>query len=104
MASYVTHQYNADEVFKKLEPRIQIDQDDLRRSAIGPDSLIMSDGKTFKNMHKEHVKEYFEALLKSYKEKKLYNDSEAMAFLYGQLNHYMLDVSIHPLIYYLTEK
>ena len=26
-----------------------------------------------------------------------------MAFLYGQIDHYILDVVVHPLIYYFTE-
>ena len=26
-----------------------------------------------------------------------------MSFLYGQIDHYILDVIMHPLIYYMTE-
>ncbi len=104
MPSYKTHSIHAEEVFKSLDRKTNIDKESMKVFAMGPDALISSDYSTFDKMHKENVKEYFMSLLKAYKEKKLLDNPEAMSFLYGQLDHYMLDASTHPLIYYLTEK
>ena len=42
-------------------------------------------------------------MLKIIKSNKLQDNNESMAFLYGQLDHYILDITMHPLIYYITE-
>ena len=33
---------------------------------------------------------------------KLQDNNEVMAFLYGHLDHFILDLTVHPLIYYMT--
>ena len=104
MPSYKTHSIHAEQTFEKMEREVEISKEDMKTFAMGPDALIATDYTTFKNMHKENVRNYYEALLKYYKENNLLENPEAMSFLYGQLDHFMLDVVTHPLIYYLTEK
>ena len=104
MPSYKTHSIHAEQSYDYLVDKISIPKESLKVFAGGPDLLIGTDYETFNRMHDSNVKDYFEALLKYYKENKLLENGEAMAFLYGQLDHYMLDVFTHPLIYYLTEK
>ena len=104
MPSYHTHSALAEQVYPMIEKHTNVSKEAFKTFAIGPDALISTDNPTFKNLHKQDVKDYYEALLKAYKDNKLLDNPEAMAFLYGQLCHFMLDVSTHPLIYYLTEK
>ena len=104
MPSYKTHSIHVEQSYDYLTDRISIPKESLKVFAGGPDILIGTDYSAFNRMHDSNVKEYYEALLKYYKENNLLENGEAMAFLYGQLDHYMLDVITHPLIYYLTEK
>ena len=103
MPSYKTHSIHSELVYNQMDKRINIDLEDLKSFAMGPDTLISSDYKTFKLAHRYRVKDYFMLLLKLIKDNKLLDNSEAMAFLYGQLDHFVLDAITHPLIYYMTE-
>ena len=103
MPSYKTHSIHSELIFDDMDKRTAIDKEDVKAFAMGPDTLISSDFNTFKIAHKYAVKDYYELLLKLIKNEKLLENGEVMAFLYGQLDHFVLDVITHPLIYYMTE-
>ena len=103
MPSYKTHSIHGDVIFDKLDKKTDIDKEDFKKFCIGPDALVFTDYKTFKYQHCNNTREYFETMLSLIKDNKLQNNEEVMSFLYGQLDHYVLDITMHPLIYYLTE-
>lgn len=103
MPNYKTHSIHGEVIFPDMSKEIEIDIEDLKSFCIGPDALITTDYKTFDRQHEDKVREYFESMLKIVKKNKLQDNAEAMAFIYGQLDHYILDMTIHPLIYYITE-
>ena len=103
MPNYRTHSIHGETILNDIEKVIEINDEDLKSFCMGPDALITTDYKVFDYQHANKVKEYFETMIKSFKKNKLYNDPESMAFLYGQIDHYVLDVVMHPLIYYVTE-
>ena len=103
MPNYRTHSIHGETILTDIEKVIEIKDEDLKSFCMGPDALITTDYKVFDYQHANKVKEYFETMIKSFKKNKLYNDPESMAFLYGQIDHYVLDVVMHPLIYYVTE-
>lgn len=103
MPSYKTHSIHSSLIFYQMDKRIDLDLEDLKSFAMGPDTLINSDFKTFKLAHRYRVKDYYMLLLKLIKDNKLLDNKEAMAFLYGQLDHFVLDAITHPLIYFMTE-
>ena len=102
MPSYKTHSIHGESIFSKIDMFVQIQKEDLKIFCIGPDSLILTDYKTFSYQHANNTKDYFEYLLKLIKEKKLNDNKEVIAFLYGQIDHFVLDFTIHPLIFYMT--
>lgn len=103
MPNYKTHSIHGEIVLNDMDKKIYIDNKDLKSFCMGPDALITTDYKLFDYQHANKVKEYFETMIKLFKKNNLHKDSEAMAFLYGQIDHYILDVVTHPLIYYITE-
>ena len=102
MPSYKTHSIHGEVVFPKIPKQIDIELEDYKLYCIGPDSLILTDYKTSSFQHANKTREYFLYLIKTIKKKGLQNNKEVMAFLYGQLNHFVLDSVMHPLIYYMT--
>jgi len=103
MPAYKTHAIYGELVLPKIDKKVEIKKEDIKIFSFGPDALIPTDYKLFEYQHNHKVKLYFEAILKYIKKNKLQDNSEVMAFLYGQLDHYVLDCFTHPLIYYMTE-
>ena len=103
MPSYKSHAIHGELILLEIDKKIEIKKEDLKVFCFGPDTLIATDYKTFSYQHKNRVKDFFEALIKYIKDNKLQNNGEVMAFLYGQLDHYIVDLTCHPLIYYMTE-
>lgn len=103
MPNYKTHSIHGEIILPNIDNKIQIDKEDIKKFCIGPDSLIATSYNLFNYQHSNKVKHYFETLLKKIKENKLQENSKVMSFLYGQIDHYILDVIMHPLIYYMTE-
>lgn len=103
MPSYKTHSIHGEIVLLDIKSEISINKEDYKTFCMGIDTLLISDKKIFKKQHESHVKEYFQHILSEIKKRKLYEDSETMAFIYGQIDHYILDAVTHPLIYHLTE-
>lgn len=104
MPSYKTHFIHGEVIFTDIDKKIEINKEDLKTFCMGPDVMICTGYKIFDFKHDNSVKEYFETLLKKIKDNKLQENSEVMAFLYGQLDHYILDVIMHPFILYITKK
>lgn len=103
MPSYKTHSIHGELILPSIDKEIEINKDDIKTFCIGPDTMIATDYKLFDYQHSNKIKEYFITLLKLVKQNKLQDNSEVMAFVYGQIDHYILDTIIHPYIYYITE-
>ena len=102
MPNYKTHSIHSDKVFPYLDKRIDIDKEDLKVFSFGPDSLAFSDVRAFNEQHDMNSKSFFECLLYLIKTHKYYTNKEMIAFLYGQIEHFILDITFHPYIYYVT--
>lgn len=102
MPSYKTHSIHGEILFPVMNNIIEIDKEDFKTFCIGTDILLATDSKIFNYQHSNNVKDYFMYLIDYIKKNKLYENKEVMTFLYGQLDHYVLDNTIHPLIYYFT--
>ena len=103
MPSYKTHSIHGELIYDDLLKYIEINKEDFKSFCIGLDSLIMTDYNTFEYFHNHNVRDYYLELLRLIKENKQLDNKELMAFLYGQLDHFVLDTVMHPLIYYMTE-
>ena len=103
MPTYKTHSIHIDKSSKFIDKRIELDNEDLKTFSFGPDTLLFADSNTFNNQHNKDTKYFFECLLDRIKEYKLQDNKEIMAFLYGQLSHFILDISFHPYVNYLTD-
>ena len=103
MPAYKTHAIYGEIVLPQIDKEVDIDKEYMKLYSFGPDSLITTDYRTFEYQHIHKVKIYFEHILKHIKKNGLQDNSEVIAFLYGQLAHYILDVFTHPLINYMTE-
>lgn len=64
------------------------------------DILFFSDKRLGVKAHNYNSNLYFENIIKYIRNNNLYNDSQALAYLYGTICHYILDSTIHPYIYY----
>lgn len=52
--------------------------------------------------HHHETQNYILNIIKEIKSKKLENDEEVIAYLYGVITHYALDTTCHPYIFYKT--
>lgn len=103
MPSYKTHSIHGEVVLPQADKRIDINPEDMKTFCIGADTLIMTDYKLFDFQHCNNIRDYFQFILRYIKQNKLQDNSEVMAFLYGQLDHFILDATTHPFIYYGTK-
>ncbi|MBP5407713.1 MAG: zinc dependent phospholipase C family protein [Bacilli bacterium] len=103
MPSYKTHAIHGEILLPNINKQIDINKEDLKSFCMGPDALILTDYRLFEMQHVKSTRRYFKTLIKLIKHNKLQDNSEVMAFLYGQLDHFILDMIMHPLIYYMTD-
>lgn len=103
MPSYKTHSIHSEIVLPDINNRVIIDREDLKKYAFGPDALLIDDYGLFEYQHRHNTRNYFFHLINKIKEKKMQDNSKTITFLYGQLDHFVLDLVMHPLIYYMTE-
>ena len=104
MPDYKTHSIHSEIVLSNISnKRVLIHQEDIKKFSFGPDSLLATDYQLFDYQHSHYTKAFFECLLSKIKEYKLQDNEKVMSFLYGQLDHFVLDLVAHPLIYYMTE-
>ena len=55
-----------------------------------------------KKGHRLHTRDYLINIANIMKENNLNNDSQCRAYLFGSINHYVLDSTFHPYIFYKT--
>ena len=116
MPSSVTHNYFSIDVYNKLngniKKKIKPCFDEYRIFSQGPDPYFFYDfhlTKKAKDIHKiniamQHslVNKHFLSLINYINEKKYYSNCMVMAYLYGQICHFVLDSTCHPFIVYNT--
>ncbi len=104
MPSYKTHAIHGEMILPDINKKVDIDKEDIKAYCMGPDALILTDYRLFELQHVKNTRKYFRTLIRLIKQYKLQDNSEAMAFLYGQLDHFILDIIMHPLIFYMTNE
>lgn len=114
MPSSMTHTYFGIDVYKKLKKNTQAKLGDslecFKLFCQGSDPFMFYHfliGKKAKEvakiqsmMHKSKTRDFFLAIVNYIYNNKLINNSEVMAYLYGYICHYYLDLYTHPFIYY----
>ena len=103
MPSYKTHSIHGEMVSSMIHPKISMNWELFKLFCIGPDAMIATDYKAFDYQHSHQTRKFFLTMIRIIKKGHLQYDPEVMAFLYGQLDHFVLDVVLHPYIYYVTE-
>ena len=104
MPSYKTHFIHGEMIYSMIQPKLHIDKELFQLFCMGPDAMILTDYKTFDYQHSHKTKIFFTSMIKRIKKKNLQYNPEVMAFLYGQIDHFVLDTVMHPFIFYVTEK
>lgn len=66
------------------------------------DILFFSDMKLGSKAHNYNSNLYFENMINYIRQNDLYNNSQALTYLYGSICHYVLDSTIHPFVFYYT--
>jgi hypothetical protein len=116
MPSTVTHAYFSMDLYDRFSNNkqnfLKPCKDQFKAFAQGPDVfffynlLNLKRGKEIRNlghfMHKNETQAFFVNLISIIKQKKLHKEPEIIAFLYGFIAHYILDMTIHPLVLYKT--
>lgn len=115
MPALGTHAIHSGECLEKLKPEIErrgleVTQDFAEfvgAAAVSHDTLGLLLGtayaRCFEEAHVKYTDAFFLEMIKFIKENNLQGNANAMAFLYGHIMHYALDIRTHPLIYYMTE-
>ncbi|MGI6324773.1 MAG: zinc dependent phospholipase C family protein [Bacilli bacterium] len=116
MPSTMTHAYFALDVYDRLDKdsqkRLSKNKEALKTFSQGSDILYFYNDVSLRKakrlrqlghiVHHQHSKAFFINLIKYIKENKLEKKGEVIAFLYGNIAHYVLDTTIHPYIFYKT--
>lgn len=102
MPNYKTHSIHGEIISKDIPCEVKINVEALKSFCMGPDALITTDFKTFEYQHANNVRAFFARMIRIIKEEDLQENPMIMAYLYGQIDHYILDLITHPLIYYMT--
>ena len=118
MSSSVTHYYFGLDVLEKSNSRIKRKiNSSLNLFKIfcqGPDPYFFYDfhlTKTSKSIYEinramQHskVNNHFISLINYINQKNYYSNSQVVAYLYGQICHFVLDSTMHPYIIYIAGK
>lgn len=102
MPTYKTHAIHITKCNDYIDKRIALNPEDLKVFSFGPDALVFTDPIVFNMQHNKYSRYFFMSLMNEIKESYNLDNPEAIAFLYGQLSHYVLDYTFHPFVYYLT--
>lgn len=101
MANYTSHVIMSELLFNKLNDKhklkVKIDKNNMKLFSFGQD-LTALDKECFHNTHKVNSKAFFINTIKYINENNLQYDSDVMAYLYGHIAHYTLDVTIHRFV------
>lgn len=108
MPAYLTHRVAGERVLEKL-PEAVADIKTFFLGCQGPDMLFFRDFQPWRapmrsrriglRMHKEHVRELFEAALDYVKQYQHDDRSELIAYITGFITHYAIDKNTHPFVY-----
>ncbi|MBR4178810.1 MAG: zinc dependent phospholipase C family protein [Bacilli bacterium] len=102
MPTYKTHAIHITKCNDYIDKRIDLNLEDLKVFSFGPDSLVFTDPIVFNLQHNKDSRYFFMYLLNEIKQNHELENPELIAFLYGQISHYILDYTFHPYVYYLT--
>ena len=102
MPTYKTHAIHIAKCNNYIDKRINLDLEDLKTFAIGPDSLVFTDPIAFNLQHNKDSRFFFRYLMNEIKQQHELDNPELISFLYGQLSHFILDTTFHPYVNYLT--
>ncbi len=114
MPATITHAYFSLDVYDKIDNKNKkINEKYLLRFKMfsqSTDSIMfyniesIKKGKDIRNFqyyfHTNKSHDFFITLCKYIKDKKLFDNSEVISFLYGFICHYVLDSTIHPFVIY----
>mgnify|MGYP004665711961 CR=1 len=103
MPSYVSHAIMGEKVLDILkgEDLLPIDINDnvIKTSSLGVDLAHYSKVKFIS--HDENTQSFFLNMISNIKERRLMDDRDVLAVLYGHVAHFYMDKEIHPYIKYL---
>jgi len=114
MPSSMTHSYFMQDVYNKLDNSIKnkIILEDAKTFAQGPDIFYFYNmcfgrksskyRKKGNYMHKHNVNLYFGNMINYIKDNNLENNTQCLSFLYGSITHFVLDLVVHPFVFYKT--
>lgn len=107
MPSSITHTYFAVDVLDRLDQSIKNKINDnikiYKVASNGPDPYFYTKYSRFGHtMHREKTGTFFSNAIRYIKDNNLQDNSQVLAYLYGNITHYVLDSVIHPFIYYKT--
>jgi hypothetical protein len=116
MPSSVTHAYFGLDLYDRLNvdkrKLLKSYKNHLKTFAQGPDVLFFykafcpNYGKDIRilghYMQQNFTQDFFVNLITEIKKRKLSKNPEVLAFLYGFISHYVLDMTMHPYIIYKT--
>lgn len=116
MPSSVTHGYFCEDVFDKcnkdVKNKLKNYMNYFKVFGQGPDPYFFYDFHLTKrslkvyeinrSMQHSKVNKHFVKLINYINDKKYYSNEQVMAYLYGQVCHYVLDTTAHPYIIYRT--
>lgn len=107
MAGTITHAFFAEDIAKKINFNDKY-INNLKTFSQGHDMYFFlikkrKNGKKIGNyFHQNKTKDFFINMINYIKENNLFNDDEILSYLYGYINHYVLDKNIHPFVKYKT--
>lgn len=105
MANYTSHAIMSELMYKDLLKKkllkTKINIDSLKLFSIGQD-LTFFNKNCFNTAHYYNSQKFFVETIKYIYNNNLQYNSDIMAYLYGHISHYALDITIHPFIGNLT--
>jgi len=108
MPAITTHHIFAEDVYSKLskdlKKKLGKSYDFYLMFSQSFDFFLYSPKKRIRKMqrfaHTMNTQSYFINLVRNIKEEKLENKTEALTYLFGSINHYVLDSIAHPFVLY----
>lgn len=104
MPSLVTHYIHSKNVLKELKEAPNIDLNTYYTFSQSHDNLFYHPSKKIRKIgkyaHHHQTQKYLINIIKYILDNNLQNNKNIMGYLYGSINHYVLDTTAHPYIFY----